>query len=127
MLKEPTVFVIGAGAGVDIGMPTGAKLIEELMSKLNFNFHYGELRHGNAQIADGLRIAAGRKNIQMNDMVRAGRAIVQGVSYARSIDSYIHTHRHDEAIKVCGKIGIVQTIVAYERSSDLFVDETKGD
>lgn len=126
MFKEPTVFVLGAGAGVDIGMPTGAALIEQLISKLDFNFQHGELKQGDDEIANALRIAAARKQISMNELMRASHAIAQGVSYVRSIDSYIHTHRHDEAIKICGKIGIVQTIVAYERASRLFVEETSG-
>ena len=36
LLRRPTLFVIGAGAGYDIGMPLGDKLRQDIAFKLNF-------------------------------------------------------------------------------------------
>ena len=47
------------------------------------------------------------------------------IHFAGSIDSYIHTHKSDELIKVCGKLGIVQTIIEHEKRSKLFVNTNK--
>ena len=41
MIKRPTVFVIGAGAGVDLGMPVGEKLSAIIAQKLDIRFADG--------------------------------------------------------------------------------------
>src|SRR5262249_5945616 len=93
------------------------------------NIHLGPNRSiatGSDEIARALSTASERTNIPLSDLFRAGRHIAQGVRYARSIDSYIHTHRHDKAIKVCAKIAIVSRIVDHERRSSVFIDASKG-
>jgi hypothetical protein len=85
VLSQPTVFVIGAGAGVDIGMPTGAKLIEEMISKLDYRFEGGALKKGGSEILEALQIAGKRKSINLDELIKAGRSIAQGVSYVQMV------------------------------------------
>jgi hypothetical protein len=70
------------------------------------------------------RISAQRR-IDVNALMAAGRQISNGIHYYGSIDSYIHTHQDNELIKIVGKLGIIQTILEWEKKSKLFVDRTK--
>lgn len=126
MLKNPTVFIIGAGAGVDIDMPTGAQLIGQMAREVDFRFTHREMKSGNSTIFQGVRTAGARKNLDLDKLAVAGRNITQGLPYARSIDSYIHTHRDNEEIKTVGKVAIAKIILEKERQSKLFIDTTKG-
>jgi len=72
-----------------------------------------------------MRLIAGEQKLNVNDLMAAGRRIAKGINFSGSIDDYIHTHQHNELIKICGKLGIVQTIVEYEKKSKLFIDTNK--
>jgi hypothetical protein len=126
MFHVPTVFVIGAGAGVDVDMPTGKSLTDEIAKKVAIRFEGGTKKVSGDDITyEELKRVARTKGISVNDLTAAGRKISVGIHYTRSIDSYVHTHNNDENIKICAKIAIVQTILEHERRSKLFVDETK--
>jgi hypothetical protein len=125
MFREKTAFVIGAGAGVEIGMPTGATLIDEISKRVSVSFEGSQLKTGAIEVVEALRIAAKREEIDRNKLFAAGRSISTGARQMRSIDSYIHAHSHDEAIKICGKIAIVDTILRYEKRCAVFIDTTK--
>lgn len=123
---KQTVFVIGAGAGVDIGMPTGEALSNQIAQKVNIRFEGGVKRiGGDAEMVDALMQQARIDDENVNNYYSAGRSIAAGIQYTRSIDSYIHTHRHDPLIKTCAKIAIAQTIIRSEKQSKIFVNETK--
>jgi hypothetical protein len=61
-----------------------------------------------------MRQIARARNIKVNDLTAAGRRTAKGIHFTGSIDNYLHTHQHDKLAKLCGKLGIVQTIVRYE-------------
>jgi hypothetical protein len=125
VLQRPTVFVLGAGSGVDVSMPTGAMLSDEIARKTNIRFQTFEPISGDGFTLAALRRIAKIKGMKdANPLLAAGRSISKGIHYSRSIDSYIHTHRHDDNVKTCGKVAIVQTILDSERKSHLFVDRT---
>jgi hypothetical protein len=124
MLGLPTVFVLGAGAGVDVGMPVGEKLTGEIAKKVDITFERGKKTGGDDITTEALRLIAKAAGADANSYYGAGRNIAKGVHYSRSIDSYIHRHSDNERVKVCGKVAIVQTILEYERKSALFVDTT---
>jgi hypothetical protein len=123
MLEAPTVFVIGAGAGFDIGMPLGGTLSSEIAGKLDIWYADGFSRtSGNAEIDDALKRFAKLHHDQpnaANEYRAAGRTIKAGVQFSRSIDSYVNSHSHDQKIAVCAKLGILHTIIHYERGSAL--------
>lgn len=120
------MIVIGAGAGVEIDMPTGETLNSEIANKVNIGFDVYRKTSGNDTTCEALRQIVRNLKIEPNALFAAGRSIHRGIDYAGSIDNYIYKHRHDENIKICGKIGIVQTIIEYEKKSKLFIDETRG-
>lgn len=126
MFREKTTFVIGAGAGVDIDMPTGADLIKEMEERLTVRVverRYQSL--GSHRIFEALRRVVASDNKDLNTLVAAAGSIVAGVHHMGSIDSYIHAHSHDENIKLVGKIAITDTILHYERRCSVFIDFTR--
>jgi hypothetical protein len=126
MFSVPTVFVVGAGAGVDVDMPTGEMLCNEIAKKVNLAFESGTKKiSGDDRALDAIRRISKEQQIDGNRLMAAGRQISKGIHLSGSIDSYIHTHKDDELIKIVGKLGIVQTILEYEKKSKLFVNSTK--
>jgi len=125
MFHVPTVMIIGAGAGVDLDMPTGDTLCYEIANRVNIFFDQGEKIRGNDETLDAMRRLARVKNSDVNRLAAAGRQIAKGIYYSGSIDSYLHTHNDNDNIKLCGKLGIIQTIVEFEKNSKLFVDTAK--
>jgi hypothetical protein len=126
MFNVPTVFVVGAGAGVDVDMLTGDMLCKEIAKKVNVAFEYGTKKiSGDDRTFDAMRRIGNERKIDVNQLMAAGRQISKGIDFAGSIDSYIRTHNDNGLIKIVGKLGIVQTILEYEKKSKLFVDTTK--
>jgi hypothetical protein len=54
---------------------------------------------------------------------RAGYNVASGIVYSRSIDSYLHGHKDNKPLQVCGKLAIAQTILEYEKKSALAVQK----
>jgi hypothetical protein len=127
MLHVPTVFVIGAGAGADIDMPLGSRLTDLIASKVNINYGHTNTRLSGDETTDITlrRIAQTEKLNNANALFGAGRAIAKGISYVRSIDSYISTHEDNENIKIVAKAAIAQIIMEEEKASALWIDENK--
>lgn len=126
MLPVPTVFVLGAGAGVDIDMPVGSTLSDKIAEKLSIVFdEWGSKQtHGDRAIAEVLREYAGSLNLpSWNDWRLAGCGVASGINYTRSIDAYINMHKDNEKIKLCAKLAIVRSILEYEHHSAAFVKD----
>lgn len=126
MFREKTAFVIGAGAGVDISMPTGKALIEEIEKRLTFGRAEGTRRGLNGErLNEAIRRASAMRKIDTNQLFGAAASIAQGAHHMGSIDTYIHAHGHNEHIKLVGKMAIVDVILDYERKCDVFIDWTR--
>lgn len=124
MLKRPTVFVLGAGAGVDVGMPVGEALSSTIASKLKIQFEDGYSQtSGDPIVMEALRKISRQQQADVNTWRAAGCTIAEGVHYTRSIDSYINAHRNNEYIRTCAKLGIAQTIIEHEGRSALALSQ----
>jgi hypothetical protein len=65
MVPVSTVFIIGAGAGVDVEMPTGESLCNEIAGKVNIAFEGGTNKiSGNNKTIDELRRIGRERNIR---------------------------------------------------------------
>jgi hypothetical protein len=133
MLKAPTVFVLGAGAGFDVGMPLGDTLSDQIAAKLDIRFDANHLVSGQPDIVESLRRYARERGEPLTEYRQSAVQIKKGVHYSRSIDSFINSRRDDKKLAVCAKLGIIHTILEHERRSALnrksgrenFHDETK--
>ena len=117
MFKVPTVFVIGAGAGFDVGMPLGDKLSRIVGEKLRITFEGNQQTSGD--LMEAMRQHAKANGQNANICRRAALGVASGIAYSRSIDSYLHAHKDDKPLQVCGKLAIARTILEHEKGSAL--------
>lgn len=119
-----TVFVIGAGASAEVGLPVGSALMTGISKALQLTLDSFGLsdNSGDATIRKALRIAASGTSLQPTSVVEACLRICDGMEQATSIDQFIYDHSGDELIELCGKLAIVREIIAAEAKSHMAVD-----
>ena len=120
------VFVIGAGASREVNLPVGQELKSQISSLLNINGAYGSgatLKTGDRLINSALSAHA-NNDIKIHEQLRVeARHTAQSMPLEYSIDSFIESERENEAVKLCGKLGIVKAILDAERGSLLYATE----
>src|SRR5688572_14245898 len=121
MLTTKTVFILGAGASCEAGLPIGSTLRTEIAQMLSFAMSRHSITHGsgNPQIYD---ILVRQYHAQaLLDRLGACKQISLGIRLDGSIDDFIDAHKHDKLITECGKLAIGYAIVAAEEASKLYV------
>ncbi|QSX78110.1 hypothetical protein [Agrilutibacter solisilvae] len=78
---------------------------------------------GDRPILSAIRHKLGPGN-SLHTHVRAAERISNGMAQAPSIDNYIHAHKGDSEIELCGKLAIVREILLAESKSTLFVSRS---
>lgn len=111
--KPRTVFVIGAGASVEAGLPLGSKLKDEiraLYSPANFDV----MKRGTYApfVFDALAETSGYPE----RVEKAAKRLFTAMPTAISIDNLIDQLK-DKHVTLCGKVAIVDRILNAERSS----------
>lgn len=129
--NKKIVFVIGAGASADVGLPTGNTLQKQISLAVDFeerlgspNKFYSKKFNGDQTIFDALERYENISNLS-SEMYKACLNIRNDLGIHVSIDDYLHKHYDDPLIVKCGKIAIVQTILQGEASSKIFVNSSK--
>jgi hypothetical protein len=124
MFKSKTVFIVGAGASCEAGLPSGEALKSEIAARLNIRYgDYGDsLESGDIRIIEALKEASRRNgtggniNIYLPDCWRISDVVPTA---SISIDNFIDAHRGNKSIELCGKLGIVKSILDAEHKSKL--------
>jgi hypothetical protein len=128
MRNQQTLFIVGAGASNEAGLPLAKDLIDIVARKLDFGIEKEILRQGTGD-TDILDIL--QQHTQTREGIEtyfnAAQRVRAGIIYSNSIDSFIFDHRHDRNIQLCGKLAIAKTILEAERKSKLFIAEANGD
>jgi hypothetical protein len=121
LLKQNTVFVVGAGASNEFGLPVGTDLAIAISDKLNVRFDdFGrDLVTGDHDLFRN--VSKGRDTSRTQ---QAAWLIRDGIILANSIDDFLHVHRHDENVVRYGKAAIVKCILEAERGSKLHYDQS---
>jgi len=114
MFRSKTLFIVGAGASKEANFPIGTELTEKIAHSWDFEFDCGFLKKGNPQFLGYLQRSLG-DNHKVNEHIKSGRQFSEGLKLANSIDSYIYAHQHDPNVTLCGKMGIVYTILNEEK------------
>ena len=125
MSNKKTLYILGAGASSEAGLPTGHKLKEATANLLDMQFNCGEQINGDEHIWEAIRIHVKQPDIQEQDLkpyLQAAWHIRDAMPQAISIDNFIDTHNDDKMIELCGKLAIVRSILDAERSSKLYID-----
>jgi hypothetical protein len=126
-MTKNTVFIIGAGASKEANLPTGNELKTSIASYLDMRFDtFGSrLEHGDHKIVEVLHQLVRQPNGQRGDInpyLHEAWHIRDALPQAISIDNFIDAHRGNEKIALCGKLGIVRSILESEARSLLKVN-----
>lgn len=122
MFNRKTLFVIGAGAGVDVDLPVGRDLALEISKRTKVVVdHYWRIGQGTAD--DHLALSFfERSRPNSNETLKAFHLIHNGILLANSIDDFLNVHENSLEVVQVGKAAIVRCILYKERRSKLFVD-----
>lgn len=125
MFQSKTLFVVGAGASAEAGLPVGDKLKNIIADLLNIQLEFNRQISGDAAIVRALR-----EHVEIAEVppavsetyIPACHQIRKAMPQAPSIDTYIDNHAGNEQIALCGKLAIARSILEAERDSLLYID-----
>lgn len=107
-----SLFIIGAGAGVDYDMPTGADLISKIGALAQQSIYVSG--QNNSEIDQVIALAT--KGLNKNSEIADGmRRIARGIWFSSSIDTFINDSNH-EGVKLAGKILIAYILSEREQN-----------
>ena len=121
MLKQQTVFVVGAGASKEFGLPVGSELAIKISEKLDVLFDdFGtKIESGDKDLFYNVTKNHTQEGLQYQ---KAAWLIRDGIILAHSIDDFLDVHHHDERVVGYGKAAIAKCVLEAERASKLFFD-----
>lgn len=124
MFKDKTVFVIGAGASHEFGLPIGAGLTQRIKTNCDFDAHRADGPAANAMRRHFKRLGSKdtlEQSRQTQARVDACHQIRDGIESADSIDEYIFRYADKPLIAEMGKLQIAYAISNAENESTLSV------
>jgi hypothetical protein len=122
LLRKPTLFVLGAGASFELGMPLGVTLAVQIADYLKFKFDYSRIIEGNFDLFEALRShfsSSDRDQSKLNSHLNAASRVRNGIRIARSVDNYVDFHRGDLEVQMMAKLAIFDCILKGEKASKL--------
>lgn len=129
MFGSKTLFIVGAGASNEAGLPTGADLKTLVANNIDIRFEgYNEQISGNPEITGALNQHVRQVNADRPDIgpyIEAAWRIRDAMPQSISIDNYIDAHRDEPIIALVAKLGIGAAILGAERGSRLYFDEAE--
>ena len=124
MFKRRTLFVIGAGASREAGLPCGDDLALQISGKLDVRYDdRGALSgSGDRALFDAvLRIVGTDRQSQL---LEASWLIRDGIHLSHSVDDFLDRHRDNQDLVLLGKAAIAKCILDAERESTLWYDDS---
>ena len=121
MIKRKTVFVIGAGASCEAGLPTGAELRTHIAKALDIKFPDGyQQGSGSLSVYEAISEYCRQSGLRdTGEFLRAAWTIRDAAPLALSIDNFIDAHRGNKKVELCGKLAIAEVVLHAERKSKL--------
>lgn len=120
MFEPNTVFVVGAGASAEFGLPVGTALLQTIKESSQFQFDHGIFpSKGNRLIFKAVSDKYLGDNRALNLAFQTFADIRLGVETAGSIDEYINRYSDDSMIAELGKVLIAHSILEAEGKSKL--------
>lgn len=122
MFRDNTVFVVGAGASAEFGLPVGSQLLESIRRNCDFQLdQWGSYTGGSREIFGYYDKIYGRQNSgaisEFNLRLIKSWQIRDGIESAESIDEYIFRYSSDPVIAEVGKLQIAHAISRAEHDS----------
>ncbi|WP_062328330.1 hypothetical protein [Treponema endosymbiont of Eucomonympha sp.] len=114
-----TVFVLGAGASQDVGMPTGKELKNSIADLLSIETGrtYAET------IYEAIHFLS-YNDKKERKYLEAAEILNRGLPLEISIDNFLDKHKDNEYIVTCGKLAITFSILLYERACKLYNEDS---
>ncbi len=122
MFRSKTVFILGAGASAEVGLPVGAKLLKQICDLINIRYEIGNrMVKGDHLLSDALKLVLeeGRDVEKYNAHLYSAWQVIQSATQAISIDNIVDS-LEDEQVELVAKLGIVQAIHLAENGSPFF-------
>jgi hypothetical protein len=116
VLKQRTLFVIGAGASKELDFPTGVELLSHISQKLKFELDGFNNVQGDQRFWSAVKKLCSERNANINDYFAATGEMRSGLNLAQSIDNYVHTHSDKPIFLDLAKLAIALFILAAEGS-----------
>jgi hypothetical protein len=126
MFANPTVFVIGAGASAEYGLPLGPTLRDRIALSVNSQYRHGLLQLGDENLLNAITLEFNGEKTALNAFIAAGRDLAASMPMHASIDEALqYWSGKPEAVQL-GKIAIANEILGAERNSTLSVKRDTG-
>lgn len=129
-MKKNTVFVIGAGTGKEVNLPTGYELKGKISQLLDIRFDFDRQISGDRIIVNALREYVRDKDGRAGDInpyLQEAWHIRKALPQAISIDNFIDAHKDNDKIALCGKLAIVRSILQSEGASLIYFERQRRD
>lgn len=117
MFRDNTVFVIGAGASAEFGLPLGHQLLTLVKANCRFEVSGWTLISGVEEIYKAIVNRYTKHDDIIAAHLEAMGEINRAIDFAGSIDEFINRHSDDPIIAEVGKLQIAYAISEAERSS----------
>lgn len=126
--SKSLVLVVGAGASSEVNLPIGNTLKDQIAHVLDIRYEDGYQQSSGDRLIDRALKELAQKtsnhNTYFTNALRSCWRIRDAMPQAISIDNFIDSHRKDESIATCGKLGIARCILEAESKSFLQVDRS---
>jgi hypothetical protein len=107
MLKEKTLFVVGAGASKEFNLPLGFDLKHQIAVAL---YQPPEDRSAKGGIVMAVQTYIQQNRLDYNAIWAKAKTIAGALPLAGSIDGYIESHSHDKDVLFLGKLAIAASL-----------------
>jgi hypothetical protein len=126
MFRRKTLFVLGAGSSIEVGLPVGKDLATQIGKKMDIGydgFNSAQVGDGDFQLFEQVT-----KNLRDNtqQFLAAAWLIRDGIVFSPSIDDFLDQHRTNKFVNHYGKAAIVKSILEAEQNSKLYFNPHKG-
>lgn len=121
VFRAKTVFVIGAGASFEVGLPLGKDLLGEIVKLTDIKFEHYQQISGDHVVLNALKVSLdeGGEVKKLNEHLLAAWQLAASARQAKSIDAVIDALECPK-VELVGKVGIARAILAAEKSSKFF-------
>lgn len=121
MFERKTVFVVGAGASNELGLPMGSALASGIGDRLQPQGTDFGASLGDALLTYAINLLADNSRGSGERFFKAAQMISRAMPQTLSIDNFLHAHADNPTLIQTGKLGIAASILEAERSSKIYV------
>ena len=122
MSRTETVFIVGAGASAEFGLPVGSELIKQIVAGLSYEIEFDKVISKNYRLFDAIKSSSNNCGFldykKYNSFLSSVKHMVSALPESISIDNFIYQQENIYTTEL-GKMAIVQSILDSEGRSSL--------